>query len=237
MFVLGGYIANAETWAKLTDDWQTELDAAPRLAYVKFIEGVKRTPSGAFYRWKPHDALAKLAKFRAIIEKYDLAAFSLSFRVDHLTETHAAVPKKWLNPYYSAVVLLIPELARALPDLGLPRERLDIIFDEQVMEQGHIMWAWTGVRDVKKLDPPDILEILQSPPIWRSDNDVLPLQAADMQATWIRLILEAQRDGRCGTAMPGFKKPLRQLRLEVDRDYFEKRAARIAWYAAGGDDG
>jgi hypothetical protein len=234
LFVLGGYVATAETWAAFSTDWQAELDASPRLEYVKYIEAMGKRPTKQFYGQSREDARARIAKFRAIIEKYDLKAFAIGFRVDHLTETHAGLPKKWLNPYYSAVASLMPELARSLGNFGLPQERLDLVFDEQVMEKTQIFDAWQALRGATgKFDPPDILShILTNSPRWDNDKDVLPLQAADMQATWYRMAFEATRDGRRPDPMPGSTKGLIQVSFILDLDFFKARAARLAGYVA-----
>ena len=234
MFVLGGYVASAETWAAFSDDWRAALAGPPKQKYVKYIEAMGKRPKGQFYGWNRNDIFARMSKYRAIIEKHNLAGFSISFRVDHLRDTHATLPKRWLNPYYTAVAALMPELARALPDFGLPREQLDLIFDEQVMEKVRVLQVWEDLRRHAEtasanLDPPDILtRILKNSPRWDNDINELPLQAADMQVTWRRMCLEAQRDGTNPAPMPGATRGLRQVHFTLDRDFFEARLARIA---------
>ncbi len=229
-FVLGGYIATAEVWAQFSADWQVELDRPRALKYFKFNEAFRKRPSGQFWGWDRQASLARAACFRAIIEKHDLQAFHIGVRVDHLEQAFAGLGKKWLNPYYLSTSALIPELGRMPALMGQPGARVDVIFDEQVMEKSTVMRAWEEIRADGSFtpDPPDLLtHVLKNPPIWRDDEDVLPLQAADMHATWARIIFEAVRDGKPDAPMPGKAKNLRVINLALTLPELQKRRARI----------
>lgn len=232
IFVLGGYIATSDTWTRFSEKWRSALEMRSRIRYFKLREALRG--EGEFNGASEALRMERVGVMRGVIELFDISGFSISFRVDHLEETHANFDKRWLNPYYTAVSALMPELARALHDFELPNERLDIVFDNQAMEKAKILEAWEALRDhalkhSTKLDPPDILtRILKHSPRWGDDKDVLPLQAADMQVTWKRISLEAERDGQKPQPMPGSRRGLKQVAFSLDRDFFEARAARIS---------
>lgn len=231
-FILGGYIATADTWVRFSAEWQRALEMRPRIRYFKLREALRG--EGEFNGASEALRMERAGVMRGVIELFPISAFSIGFRIDHLEETHAGFAKRWLNPYYTAVAALLPELARALDDFELPRETLDIVFDDQVMEKVAVLGAWESLRAhaVKfshRLDPPDILShILKNSPRWADDKYVLPLQAADMQATWKRIAMEEERDGRKPQPMPGARKALRQVTFTLDRDFFEARKIRIS---------
>ena len=229
-FVMGGYVARAETWAAFSTEWQRALDMRPRIRYFKLREALRS--EGEFNGASEALRMERVGVMRGVIELFELAAFSISFRLDHLREINQGLHKYWINPYYTAVAVLMPEVARALEQLEMPRERIDIVFDNQVMEKTKILEAWEALREAAKrstkLDPPDILSrLLVNSPRWDDDKDVLPLQAADMQATWRRIQLEDERDGRQPQPPPNARRGLLNLELSLDRDFFEARRARI----------
>lgn len=229
-FVLGGYVATAQTWTDFSTKWQQALEMRPRIKYFKLREAVRGI--GEFYGASEALRQERIGVMRGVIELFHISGFSISFRLDHLTATHADLNKYWLNPYYTAVTCLMPELARGLEELEMPRERLDIVFDNQDMEKTEVLRAWEHLRDraktSTKLVPPDILShLLVNSPRWDDDKDVLPLQAADMQATWVRMSKEAEFEGLEPKHMPNARRGLKQLSLTLDRDYFKARRTRI----------
>jgi hypothetical protein len=225
-FIMGGYIAKAETWADFSTAWDEALKAKPSIRYFKLRDAARG--NNQFYGWSDVARTERIALMRGIIERFDLRAFSLGFYLADLRETHAAFHSKWSNPYYNATLALIPQLARCIEDFKLPREPLEIIFDDRVMEKGTILQAYDDARAIAKPKPPDLFTaVLRNPPRWANDEDTLPLQAADMQATWKRMKVEAKHQGKPMPSLPGFKKSLLQVEFWADRPYFEHQAAHI----------
>jgi hypothetical protein len=92
---------------------------------------------------------------------------------------NSVVPRKLHNPYYFLFFGLINALAINQHRLGLS-ERVDFIFDEQVMEKSTIVDSW----DAFKLLADAPKGLLGDTPSFRNDQTTLPLQAADM-CVWI----------------------------------------------------
>ncbi len=191
-FVLGGYIAPASCWAEFSDAWAKELAEPPQLAYFKYWEAMRRYPTGQFRHWSAKAREERLARFRAVVEQFVSAEFAVAFRVADFKAAYGRWGKRFENPYYFAKAQTTFYLARNLEALGLERQPIDFIFDMQVMEKARVMQAWEDMLNSGVTpDPPDLLTaILRNPPIFRHDTDVLPLQAADMQATHVRMLLD-----------------------------------------------
>ena len=184
VFVLAGFVAPAEEWAKFSDEWAATLKAKPSIRFLKTKEAMGSKPSGKFHRWTEDERDTKLRLLYEIIDKY--VSFEVS-AVVHLGPFkrifgNGVLPKAAANPYYHAISLLISGVAREQIRQGMP-EKIDFIFDEQVMEQGRFLAVWDDiVRDA----PPDVKPMIGSTPVFKKDTDVLPLQAADLEAWWLR---------------------------------------------------
>src|SRR5215216_3948043 len=83
------------------------------------------------------------------------------------------------TPYYITLIDLVIQLKRVATRIGLT-ERIEFIFDEQMMEKRQIRDAWDGI----KITRPDIAAHLGNEPRFEKDDDFLPLQAADKLAWW-----------------------------------------------------
>jgi len=190
VFVLAGYVAPAEEWAKFSDEWAATLKAPPSIAYLKTKEAMGsrgKKPNGEFHRWTENQRDAKLNALYRVIDKY--VSFEVS-AVIHLGPFrrifgNGVLPKAAANPYYHAISGLISGVAREQIRQGMP-EKIDFVFDEQLMEQGRFLAIWD---DLARTAPPDVKPMIGSTPIFRKDSGedaVLPLQAADLEAWWLR---------------------------------------------------
>ena len=68
VFVLAGFMGNAERWAEFSDAWSDYLKLAPSVRYVKMNEAVKL--NGEFRSWKPEERDRKLAGCADIINRF-----------------------------------------------------------------------------------------------------------------------------------------------------------------------
>lgn len=129
------------------------------------------------------------------------------------------------NPFFFASNQLFLNVARNLEQFGLPRVRMDVIFDNRVMEKDKFIAGWEWASKATMPDPPDLLTgILLNAPYFQDDKDVLPLQAADMHATYVRLSFEAAIKGHEPCKIPGFTKLLRGMLMTWDKDQFRQQA-------------
>ncbi len=169
-FVLGGYIATAEAWARFSDDWQAVLDMKPTIKHFKLSEAM---------RWSDAHWRERMPLFAAAIKKHASAGVSISIP-NQLYRRVAAGRKPHSNPYHVAVGSLILELTKYHDQLLLT-EPVDFIFDEG--NSPIVMNMWDKVR--ARL-PPDVRKLLGRTPIPGDDKTMLPLQAADFYAGFVR---------------------------------------------------
>lgn len=68
---------------------------------------------------------------------------------------------------------------------GLIDGDVDFVFDEQGKQQGYAMDVW---RQIKKILPTELAQVMGRPPISDTDTKFVPLQAADFLAWQVRRI-------------------------------------------------
>jgi len=190
LFMLAGYISTAERWAALSNEWQVALDMEPRIRCFKVKQAIKR--NGPFYECPPELCDERIAVFRKIVEKHVHAEFSIAFRIDDFKDVFKVLGKPFTNPYYFAHSVLMGELVNNQDQYKLPREPIDFIFDNRSIEKPKIMEGWDAMAKRaqagdKELD--EAMAFVRNPPNFQDDEEVLPLQAADMHATLVRLRL------------------------------------------------
>lgn len=229
-FVLGGYIGRADMWTKFSREWQRALEMRPRIAYFKYREALYG--EGEFNSASEALRMERARLMRNIIEQFAPFEFSIAFRPDEYERAFSIVPPGSVqNPYYFAAFELIMRVSRNIEHFGGSfDDELQVTFDNQAMEQARIISGWNRLR--QKLEsgeqinqmPPIAARLMRSPPAFRDDKRVLPLQAADMHATWIRLLMEAIRDGRPDPPLPGKKKGLPGLAVTATQETLNNAA-------------
>ena len=179
-FVLAGLIAHADHWAMFSNAWKGCLKQDPAIAYFKMREAASL--SGEFHRFNRARRDTKLRSLAKLIDQHaQIATFSV-IDLDAHKRTWAKTNEKPLNePYFFSFHNTILASCFELWDLGW-RERFEIIFDEQVI-LGPRAKAWYPlVRDVVYDREPEAHSIMPVDPLFRADDEFLPLQAADLLA-------------------------------------------------------
>jgi len=187
-------LAPAEKWAEFSERWQAVLDLPPKLEYFKMKEAWSL--HGEFEGWSAQNRNQRLELFYRVIEEFVSAEFSIGFRPDALKRAFSMWPKKFSHPYYFAVPYLTAELARGLENLGLSQEPISFIYDDQMHEKATLIEAWEWGHARSRHDPPQLKEIMSRIPSFENDKRVLPLQAADFLAWWLRRNFVAQVTGK-----------------------------------------
>ena len=180
-FVLAGYVQNAETWARFSDDWQAVLDASPSIKYFKMREAESLRKE--FLGWEPIVRNAKVHALAEIVQKHKPWSIEVSLsRSLHKSVVRPVLPYDIRSPYFDAFYAVIIKLAQWHRELRLTIP-VDFVFDEQgVIGAEAAMWY----EHIKSIQPSDIRALLGSTPVFRDDKLVLPLQAVDMLAWHIR---------------------------------------------------
>jgi hypothetical protein len=185
-FVLAGCIASATSWAAFSEEWRQLL---PRFGVLD---------ASGLYTFKMREMaslderMARVVAFYRVIEKN--VRILVSVKIDS-TELERAKSRifapdltiRWheLHPYLIAYRLLLDSLLAARPTLEdiIPHgERIDFYFDER-SEKGLICSLW---NDYVAGRSPDLRDFYGATPRFGDDNKLLPLQAADFWAWWVR---------------------------------------------------
>ncbi|MCH7921879.1 MAG: DUF3800 domain-containing protein [Nitrospinae bacterium] len=212
VLVLAGYIATAEKWAAFSVEWKEMLSFIPASDAFKMSEMAQS-----------EDRLEKSSWFYRIIENHVTAAVSCVIRVPDLVNAVRSIDwppyiknvSNLENPYYFAFQAIINVLAQYQEKMDI-REPVDFIFDEQT-EKVRILDAWDLL---KASSSPEVRKLMGDTPIYRDDKKVLPLQAADLYAWWVRRWeIENDQDGVKDLKFPwAVKRDIPRLDMRFSED-------------------
>jgi hypothetical protein len=187
------------------------LGREPKIDVFK-LRHISRKPSvGRFNGCDSADCENRIAKFRAIVKRFNLCEFGIGFRTDEYEEIFAGVHKRaQKSPHYFASGALSLGIAQMIELIGFPRQSVEIIFDMQVIEKALVLQGWEEAQRIQK--PGSYLaDVLSIPPRWDTDDRLRPLQAADMHAAWPRVRAEHEFAGKPPPGMPSFGRRLRGM--------------------------
>jgi len=208
--VLAGLAGHSESWAAFSDEWRDCLSQPPRIGVFKMREAAART--GQFYGVSEKQRDDKLRALVQIINRHARLATHSIIDLDAHAKTWALTTDKPRNdPYFWPFHNTIMAMCFQLWDLGW-RERFEIIFDEQVIFGPRAKFWYPLVREVVRHREPDAFSILPVDPIFRSDDDFLPLQAADLFA-W------CHRKATDDPAFTGFEWLLKEMPNVASSEY------------------
>jgi hypothetical protein len=127
----------------------------------------------------------KFIQFASIINRYaKIVTWSVIDLVAH-KKIWGALPKPQCEPYFHPFQNTILAACFALWDAG-HRERFEMIFDQHVIFGPRARRWYPMIYEIAKMREPEAAQILPVDPMFRDDNEFLPLQAADLYAWSIR---------------------------------------------------
>jgi hypothetical protein len=226
VFVLAGYVSTAKQWSLFAQDWQKVLDMRPRLAYLKMSEAA--ASRGEFEGMSDELRDERLRIFYATIEHHVMAEFCLMVPPDALRRVFGDHDHYGRNPFFFSAGELMLLITRNLKNLHLPQEPIDFIFDTSLTEKPILLEGWEFARSRAKPVPTNLFEIFKNPPTFRDDKDVLPLQAADMYAWWMRRKFQERIGGLERREYPWTVK--RDIRGVIS-EFTEQNLKEIFWSA------
>ncbi len=181
ILVLAGYIAKAETWAKFSDDWQELLDNRPLR--------LRDQTAFKFNRVKSKSSIKRAEQFYRIIEKHVSNAIVCVIFVDGLSELIEG--SEWApyvegidnlkNPYFFAFKAIIDVMLQHQRSIGIT-EPIDFIFDNE-SEKTKCLEGWDYWKLVAT---PEQRTLMGDTPAFKNDDEILPLQAADLLSGYVR---------------------------------------------------
>lgn len=187
VFAMAGFVAPAEEWAKFSEAWDAVLAAAPKATGLfKAKEVMRRRPSGAFWGMSDKQRNEKLESLYSVIDacaSYSVYSIVHLEPLQRLTATYG-FRKQAADPYYHALSEIIIGVAKIQVAQGASAdEKVDWVFDEH-KNAGRVSEIWGAV--IHDAPNPYVKRMLAGAPNFRRDDDVRPLQAADLEAWWMR---------------------------------------------------
>lgn len=171
VLVLAGYCACEETWSKFSSDWSEYL----QLLGIKAFKMSDLSQSHDEMRWELCGHLYR------IIERHLCSAFAVAIEIAPLRRVveELNMPVEYSNPYLLAFRALLEGVAKSQGQMGI-LEPIDFVFDERAEKAG-VLSGFAILQDRKDLE---YAHRFGAPPRFERDDDLAPLQAADMLA-WI----------------------------------------------------
>jgi Protein of unknown function (DUF3800) len=194
-FVLGGFIATAEAWAKFSTEWEPLLPLTNRGKSGKF-----RFKMNEMIKERPD----RVAPFLKIIEKFVLASLYCKLNIADLQmakeriwserDIYWSVPSQ---PYWLCFSGLLGSFQKhrikesKLADILPLNERVDFYFDRRsARDSNEIAAHWEDFASK------ETQSLYGTVPRFENDEEFLPLQAADYWAWWVRNIYENKNRSR-----------------------------------------
>ena len=229
VFVMAGYVAPADEWAKFSDAWAAALAARPKISALKTNDAMRAPPRGEFWGVSEELRDEKLRLFYSIIEAHVGYSASCVVHLEPLKRIFANsdLPKQAANPYYHCIASLVSSVARLQIMQGVEDEKVDWIFDERVMEQGKFLSIWDAlIHDA----PEDVKPLIGGTPVFKPDdgpNGARPLQAADLEAWWLRRRWDEKLKGLPRLEYPWRPEPIPECASVLDEDAIQEIFERM----------
>jgi hypothetical protein len=185
VYVLGGFISTIPRWLAFSDEWQAILDCEPKLGYFKASEA--RARDGEFRNgWNPGliaqrvleltEAACRHAQFRVHCflrrSDFDRLIMPVANRLPDIFSHN------FKNPYFLCLqgIVMTAQLNKQAARITDP---IEYVLDEHGVLGDLAVHSWRLAREAIGNDVPDYF---MSPPTFKNDKAVLPLQAADLYA-------------------------------------------------------
>jgi hypothetical protein len=180
-FVLAGYMASTPVWMQFSDEWSKALAELPSINYFHATEAESRKDE--FLGWAVNVRNRKVIRLAEIVDRFPLFSFDCRVSKDSFERILRDVsPYDLRSPYFSIFHGVIATAARQL-HMHRITGPIDFIFDEQG-NVGPEAALW--YHHVRLSLPTHLRQLLGGKPIFKSDHEVVPLQAADMLAWHLR---------------------------------------------------
>jgi hypothetical protein len=228
--VIGGFVSTSERWAAFSLEWQQALDMRPSISYFKMKEA--NALRGEFKGWSTARRDERIALLFSIIERH--AMFGVSSAIHHemynaifrgkLTKSLASLEYPYFMLFHGVVTCIAQYLAKS------GNEPIDFIFDTQPDQKKKMLEGWELFVSVSG-DAHRAL--IRKPPTFRDDKRVLPLQAADLHAWWVRKMCDSYLRGR-PERKPPFPENKESLNLPILTMFWKQDALQRMYASLSG---
>jgi hypothetical protein len=211
---LAGYIQDEEAWMRLSEDWRSALARSPALNALHM--------STCFSGWSEQEREAKIDALVAVLTKYRPPSIECSVsRAAHKALLRPHSPYDLRHPYFVGFIGVLHGVAKTVRAEGLSGP-VRLTFDEQG-NVGNDAALWFVPL---KYSDPSLTEVLGDSPRFANDEEVIPLQVADMLAWYVRRTNEDNCSARQRKVADALR--FRHYYLEISDDVFPEWARRFA---------
>lgn len=179
VLVLGGYIAKVEGWTAYNQACQKLLDGIPLEEFkmkelARSNEGMER----AFWLYRQAiepNILGRVAIIAPIAEIRDaIDTFPWPKNIENY--------ELFRDPYFLSWKGIVSTITHGRIEAGNPNP-VELVFDHQNAQEDEILRGWL---DFKKIANDEQIETVGGMPLFGDSKKILPLQAADQYAWWVR---------------------------------------------------
>ena len=182
LFVMAGYAATPEQWMAFSDEWASLLQL--REPHWTRIDEFKMSSMRAPSRLKQAEL------FYRVIERNLDTYVACSIRLGDVVAAFNKVKwPSWVNDaerIQNEYLIGFDTITRVLVSqnsaLGI-NVAIDFIFDEQNTQKAKCLEAWDIAKNIV---PADTKKYLGASPVFGDSKQLMPLQAADLLAYWVR---------------------------------------------------
>ncbi|MDF0522112.1 hypothetical protein P0R31_33250 [Bradyrhizobium yuanmingense] len=177
--------SKAEAWEAFSNDWQAVLDhpdPAPVPGGVLKTKDIyrNRVPNTIFYGWTDEQRDERLKMFIRVINRHVMHGIISVIPIEPYQRLLKGKFKLEMldQPYFISFFGVLIQLVKLTHRLKLT-DKIELIFDEQAVDKTTLTTQYDLCMSVA---PPELKNISAGMPIFKSDSDVLPLQASDLIA-------------------------------------------------------
>jgi hypothetical protein len=195
--IIAGFLSSSEVWAEFADTWKAELDTPPRIDCFKFAKHYKDkrledkicnltqiirsfplVRVNSYIDWGEFNQFIIKTKDNKNVLKIPLGSYTLEIKKSN--------KRRFDHPYWLCFHHIIVETIADQIKHNL-KTPIEFIFDEEdALGLDCLMWY----NYFKKYTFPKwVLPYLGSPPSFKNDDKIMPLQAADLYAGLLRYSL------------------------------------------------
>jgi hypothetical protein len=192
VYVLAGFIAPSDSWARFSDEWQAALNEPPALAYFKMKEA--EWLQDEFSREKGWDERirdGRLVTLCRIIQKYIVQRVHVSIGhtdfIQYIKPLATPIRRSLTtHPYYLLFHHLILTVA-AFRMSFKQQDKIDFIFDEQGSLGDDAVYYWQHFMiNALRASSTDFTPHIGKRPKFADEKEFKPLQVADFYAWQLR---------------------------------------------------
>jgi hypothetical protein len=176
-----GFVHRAEEWALFAESWDAELKCAPAIEYLKMSEA--QNLKKQFKNWSRAQCDAKLLALARTILHFRPVSFQFSIDRQKFDRIVKPVSPRGLgSAHFCCCLGIMSGLARYAAGIG-GNAPIEFVFDEQ---DGVDIDVQMWFKAMKSGLPRKIRKLISGTPSFRSDLQLVQLQAADLLAWNLR---------------------------------------------------